>query len=49
MLEYQPDGGGPDLRFGLDSDQTWGYIGLDGKFRKSSDQNYNLDFDVNRV
>lgn len=49
VLEYQPDGGGPDVRFDLDSVQNWGYIGLDGKFRDSSDQDYDLDFDINRV
>lgn len=49
VLEYEPDGTGPDLRGDIKSVGEKGSITYKGKIRQSNDMVNDLDFDVNRV
>ena len=49
VLEYEPDGTGPDLRGDIVSVGEKGSITYKGKIRQSNDMVNDLDFDVNRV
>ena len=48
VTKFEPTGGGPDFFLALRSALDWGTVELDAKVRDSSDQDYRLDFDVNR-
>ncbi len=47
--EYRVVGDGPDLGVKLNTIHEWGAIDFYARYRDSADQDYKLDFDVNRV
>ena len=49
VAEYLPTDGGPEIWANTDSILHWGVVSFDAKFRDSADQDYALQFDVNRV
>lgn len=49
VLEYQPDGTGPQVKADIDSVGEKGSVSYEGNVRADNDMTNKLDFDINRV
>jgi hypothetical protein len=49
VLEYQPDGTGPQVKADIESVGEKGSVSYEGDIRADNDMTNNLDFDINRV
>lgn len=49
VLEYEPEGGGPDLSLDWQLFADWGALTIDSRVRDDDDQSHEISFDVNRM